>query len=373
MRARLLTPQPPAQGGLACARVLVLWVSLVLAGCASGPSSTRSAGSAPRGADGPPDRVSPDPLSVPDALPRVEPIRMGGPNKPYEVAGQTYVPMTQDAPLVETGMASWYGSKFHGRRTASGELYNMHAMTAAHKTMPLPSFARVRNPANGREIVVRVNDRGPFVAGRVIDLSYAAAMKLGVPSLGRVEVIRLTHDDIRAMGRSDEAATALAAAPPTTARPVALAAAPPPAATPPAAAPPLQALPPPTQPPPTQPSTAPPTTEAQAVAAPGAMDLSGHPEMPGASPGGVPLRAYTQTAGGFWLQLGAFGRSEGALGFHRRISQDQGWLAPLLAVFVDGRIHRLQAGPYASRQLAQEAAERVQSALQLVPLVIERR
>jgi rare lipoprotein A len=132
-------------------------------------------------------------------VPRVEPLRVGGPNKPYEVLGVRYEPMTTDAPLRERGGASWYGRKFHGRPTASGEPYDMYAMTAAHKTMPLPSYARVRNPANGREIIVRVNDRGPFHADRVIDLSYTAALKLGVlGGVAPVEVERITHAEIRA-------------------------------------------------------------------------------------------------------------------------------------------------------------------------------
>ena len=166
-------------------------LALLLAGCASGPP--------PRPAtDGPPANPPADLARLPDAEPRVEPLRSGGPNKPYEVLGRRYVPLTGDAPLNENGLASWYGRKFHGRRTASGEVYNMHAMTAAHKTMPIPSYARVRNPANGREIVVRVNDRGPFADGRVIDLSYAAAVKLGVAAgVAPVQVQRLTFDDIR--------------------------------------------------------------------------------------------------------------------------------------------------------------------------------
>jgi rare lipoprotein A len=106
--------------------------------------------------------------------------------------------MTSDAPLREQGLASWYGRKFHGRPTSSGEPYDMFAMTAAHPTMPIPSYARVRNPANGREVVVRVNDRGPFVRGRVIDLSYTAALKLGLlAGVAPVVVERLTFDDIR--------------------------------------------------------------------------------------------------------------------------------------------------------------------------------
>jgi rare lipoprotein A len=110
-----------------------------------------------------------------------------------------YVPMTEDRPLRQRGLASWYGRKFHGRSTSNGETYDMFAMTAAHKTMPLPSYARVRNPANGREIVVRVNDRGPFHPDRVIDLSYTAALKLGVlGGVAPVEVERITHAEIRA-------------------------------------------------------------------------------------------------------------------------------------------------------------------------------
>jgi len=97
----------------------------------------------------------------------------------------------------EVGVASFYADRLHGRPTASGEPYDMYAMTAAHRTLPLPSFARVSNPANGRSAIVRVNDRGPFVAGRVIDLSYAAALKLGVSGLTTVEVVRITPEEIR--------------------------------------------------------------------------------------------------------------------------------------------------------------------------------
>jgi rare lipoprotein A len=170
------------------AALALLVLVLLAAGCASR-----------RGADGPPDDPPADLASRPDAQPRVEPLRVGGPNKPYTVAGRRYTPMTDDLPLQEQGLASWYGRAFHGRPTASGEPYDMYAMTAAHKTMPLPSYARVFNPANGRSVVVRVNDRGPFAPGRVIDLSYAAAVKLGVQrGVAPVQVQRLTHAQIRA-------------------------------------------------------------------------------------------------------------------------------------------------------------------------------
>ena len=142
----------------------MLGVAALLAACASGPPKSSSR-------DGPEARPPSDLARVPDAQPQVEPIRSGGPNKPYEVLGRDYTPQRDDSPLAERGLASWYGKKFHGRRTASGEIYNMYAMTAAHKTMPIPSYARVRNPANGRTVIVRVNDRGPFHQGRIIDLS----------------------------------------------------------------------------------------------------------------------------------------------------------------------------------------------------------
>ena len=161
--------------------------------------ATRPPPAAETGADGPEANPPPDLHLVPDAEPRVEALRAGGPNKPYEVLGQAYVPLQGDPPLVERGLASWYGRKFHGRSTANGETYNMYAMSAAHKTMPLPSYARVRNPANGREVVVRINDRGPFADGRVIDLSYTAALKLGVLNgVAPVQVRRITHAEIRA-------------------------------------------------------------------------------------------------------------------------------------------------------------------------------
>lgn len=191
------------------ARAAVVTTALWLVGCASTPPGLPPpspvavpdlpvvAAPAPE-KDGPPIAPPPNLAEVPDAEPRVEPIKPGGPNKPYEIAGQRYAPLAADLPLTQRGLASWYGRKFHGRRTASGERYDMYAMTAAHPTLPIPSYARVRNPANGREVVVRVNDRGPFHKGRIIDLSHAAALKLGVlRGVAPVEVERLTHEAIR--------------------------------------------------------------------------------------------------------------------------------------------------------------------------------
>jgi rare lipoprotein A len=145
----------------------------------------------------PPPPVKPKPPPPPaDAKPRVERLHSGPPNHNYEIKGERYAPESTDVPMYEPGLASWYGEPFHGRRTATGERYDMNAMTAAHKTMPLPSYALVRNPANGRQVVVKINDRGPFVKGRIIDLSRAAARQLRIGGVGPVEVRRLTHDEI---------------------------------------------------------------------------------------------------------------------------------------------------------------------------------
>jgi len=131
-----------------------------------------------------------DPGSIADAVPRVEPrSRYGNPDT-YRVFGQTYRVMADGRGFVERGMASWYGPKFHGKRTSSGEPYDMYQMTAAHKHLPLPSYVRVTNLDNGRTAIVRVNDRGPFHSKRIIDLSYSAAVKLDVVRSGtaRVEI-----------------------------------------------------------------------------------------------------------------------------------------------------------------------------------------
>ena len=133
--------------------------------------------------DGPGDRPAAQLVGVPDAVPRREAVSVSA-NQPYNVFGRRYVPMTRLAPFRQRGVASWYGRKFHGRPTATGETYDMYAMTAAHPTLPLPCFVRVTHVANGRSVIVRVNDRGPFLNGRAIDLSYTAAVKLGYSPLG---------------------------------------------------------------------------------------------------------------------------------------------------------------------------------------------
>lgn len=150
-------------------------------------STLSACGTLPRGGyyedDGPPRRAPGDLARIADAVPQPEPLAEDG-NRPYSVFGRLYTPMRDAADYRERGIASWYGRKFHGRRTSSGEPYDMYAMTAAHRTLPLPTYVRVTNLANGRAAIVRVNDRGPFLHNRLIDLSYAAAVRLDILRTG---------------------------------------------------------------------------------------------------------------------------------------------------------------------------------------------
>lgn len=161
------------------ARLIALSFAAVLATACAGPKSPDVADDT----DGAPIRPA-DVANVPDAVPRFEPRGSRGNPPFYEVMGRRYYVMKDAAGYRERGIASWYGTKFHGRMTSSGEPYDMYAMTAAHKTLPLPSYVRVTHRGNGRSIVVRVNDRGPFVGERIIDLSYAAAVRLGMHNDG---------------------------------------------------------------------------------------------------------------------------------------------------------------------------------------------
>ena len=154
--------------------------------------------------DGPGDNPPEDLESTVDPIPVVEAFSRSG-NKPYVVFGKTYTPITDTTtPLKQRGIASWYGKKFHGQKTSSGELYDMYKITAAHPTLPIPSYARVTNVDNGKQIIVRINDRGPFHSTRIIDLSYTAALKLGYLGKGSsvMEVERLLPADIEKMAEN---------------------------------------------------------------------------------------------------------------------------------------------------------------------------
>jgi len=312
----------PEPGRRHAAPALAAALSLaLLAGCASGPPLPRGAhASTNTDTDGPGERPPAGLDRIPDATPRPEAIRAGGPNKPYAIAGRSYVPLAAEAPLRETGLASWYGRKYHGRPTAMGEIYDMYAMTAAHPTLPLPSYARVRNTANGREVLVRVNDRGPFVPGRVIDLSYTAALRLGVlGGLARVELERITPEEIRS-GRWASAAGA-----------------------------------------PVVPPVVPP------VVAPVA-------DVP--VPGSIPPPAtelQTSDGAGWWLQLGAFRQRDGALALQQQLQRDLAGMAPGLALRDEDGVFRVQAGPWPSREAAQQALEQLRRQLGRAAVMVDRR
>lgn len=145
-------------------------------------------------------------LVIPDAVPKVEPRSAHGNPAFYDVLGRRYYVLGSASGYLERGVASWYGPTFHGERTSSGEQYDMYAMTAAHTTLPLPTYARVTNLKNGRSVVVRINDRGPFVANRLIDLSYTAAAKLDMLREGTtlVEVRALVPGEPDTLTRTSE-------------------------------------------------------------------------------------------------------------------------------------------------------------------------
>ena len=372
-------------------------VAVLLAGCASG---TRSGGGALSGRDGPGSNIPSELDRVPDAEPRIEAIRgSGGTSKPYTVLGRAYQPITDDRPFRESGIASWYGRKFHSASTASGEPYDMYAMTAAHKTLPLPSYVRVRNPANGREVIVRVNDRGPFVDGRIIDLSYTAALKLDLlRGVAPVEIERITNEDIRTGAWRRDAGTAYASASQVLAPPQPQRAAAAPVAVPSAwvapvamnAAPSASAMPVAPQTPTTQMAPAeqvsqapPPAPEPEAASPRQPIMVTDLPPLaPLTAPPPAPRAAASQdsalsspsaTAAGFWVQLGAFRERDGAESLRSQAARGLPTLAPQLRVFSEAGTHRLQAGPFASRSEAGEAVTQLRESLRIAPMVVERR
>ena len=307
-------------------------MAAALGGCGSAPSREPSGGSStppPRGGgyyldDGPGANPPANLDSIPDAVPRVEAIRSAT-SRPYVAMGKTYTPMTSLQPYKARGIATWYGRRYHGKPTASGEIYDMYSMSAAHPTLPIPSYARVTNLSNGKTVVVRVNDRGPFVDGRIIDLSYSAAHRIGVLAGGSamVEVEAIIPD-----ASGSVAAAPRAPAPPAPnpeAAPVAVVREPEPAATP--------------------------------------LPVETAPKPP------IPVAAE---AGGYYLQLGAFGSKDNADTFLGRMKAQLGSQPDALQVFARDGLYRVQAGPYAGQTEARQAAERMNQTLGLKPMVISR-
>jgi rare lipoprotein A len=282
--------------------------------------------------DGPGDNPPPDLDRVPDAVPRAEPLSRGA-LRPYAVMGRNYTPMTSIAPYRARGVASWYGRRYHGKPTSSGEPYDMYSMTAAHPVLPIPSYARVTNLRNGRSVVVRVNDRGPFLSDRLIDLSYTAAYKLGVLNggSGLVEVETITPDMYATYAPAKRVAPpepALRGAETTAA--VSAASEPPPAASE--------------------------SIETVALASPPSADAG----------------TGAAAASGIYLQLGAFGSKENADSYLARVKAQVEGMTERLQVLMRDGYYRVHAGPYDTTAQARASAERMMQALGMRPLLVTR-
>jgi rare lipoprotein A len=364
--------------------LVIALLAVVVAGCSS-------TGGRKRGGyykdDGPGANPPANLDAIPDAVPRIEPLASGA-NRPYVVFGKRYVPDTSDRPFTQTGIASWYGKKFHGNATSIGETYDMYAMTAAHPTLPIPSYARVTSHVNGRTVIVRVNDRGPFHGNRIMDLSYAAAYKLGIvgPGSGEVTVQRILPDEVRRMvaererGASAQAAAAAGAG---------------------AAAQ-------------TAGSDTAGTRAANADGAPASMPValtgSGAPQampldaaptatssgnamngLPGARAGNLPARTADSTPlpaapapvpaaqapaigtggdGAVYLQLGAFSQPANAQSLAVRVNGQLNSLGlPPAIVEQAGRFYRVRVGPYADRTAAMAAVQTVADRTGILPSI----
>ena len=275
-------------------RAAACLLALFVCGCATAPAPESTPPPAPEAAkpaapskgayykdDGPGTRPVAELAGIADPVPKSEPLNRRA-NQPYERFGKNYVPMTSVAPFRQTGIGSWYGRRFHGAPTSSGETYDMYAMSAAHPTLPIPSYARVTNLANGRSVVVRINDRGPFHSDRIIDLSYAAAWKLGYAEAGsaRLEIEAIVPGSATAQQASDEK--------------------------------------------------------------------------------------------GVFLQLGAFSAREAAETFRARLYRELAWLSEAMQVVATGTLYRLHLGPYRSQDEARSVAERIQSQMNLRPVLLVR-
>lgn len=338
---------------------VLLWSAAILSGCGSqpprpvtdrslgqasatsaSPPATVSATPAPRLAkparavtlkqgggfykdDGPGEFVPEDVDAIPDAVPRTEALHRFA-NNPYSVFGRDYTPLKKWAAYRERGIGSWYGKKFHGQKTSSGEVYDMYGMTAAHPTLPIPSYVRVSRPGSGRAVVVRVNDRGPFHSGRLIDLSWTAAYKLGYLGEGStvvdVELIR-----------------------------------------------PGQVLPPLAD-----------NTVAKATVDPVAVEDSGDPllRLTRHSELGNTIQPRplieTRDMAGHYIQLGAFGNRDNAETLRSHLSRELGDLSEKLVVQPMGKLFRVQLGPWPDAASARRAGDHLRESFGMAPVFVQR-
>ena len=243
--------------------------------------------------------------ATPDAVPRDEPLHRYA-NRQYVALGKTYIPLAAPGNFKERGIASWYGKKFHGQRTSNGDVYDMYGMTAAHPTLPIPSYARVTNLGNKKSVVVRINDRGPFLHDRIIDLSYTAAHKLGIVGNGSSEV------EVESIAADTAVTAPIAAAEPVKVEP-----------------------------------------------------LAPEPVTVSATPG----TSTPAAAGNTYLQLGAFKSQQGAESFLAKMRTEFNGSGKQVSLYQKDGLTRVHLGPYASAEEAKAIAEKLQARLGFKPLV----
>ena len=287
--------------------------------------------------DGPGEHPPANLSDVPDAVVKAEPLSRYA-NRPYAVFGKTYKPMPADASLVQRGIASWYGKKFHGQRTSSGELYDMYKMTAAHPILPIPSYARITSVSGGQSVIVRINDRGPFHSSRIVDVSYTAALKLGLLAKGSHEV----ELELLVPGQLARSAGAMRTAP----------------------------------------LEDPPEMAALMLEERTRLDSEARVELAKGVATSVATSVTTSAAttaaepprkslsDGFYLQLGAYSRADKAGQVRERLLASSAM--KIIEVVQSGAVHRLYGGPFRSRDEAQQAGRALPPALAIKPIVVRR-
>lgn len=337
-------------------RIIAVAMIVFIAGCSSAlkrdtvektPSatSTKSGVAARKGGyyldDGPGDNPPADLASIPDAIPRDEPLRPAN-MRPYVALGKSYTPMTTRESYRKRGVASWYGRRYHGQKTASGEVYDMYTMTAAHPTLPLPSYARVTNIQSGKSVIVRINDRGPFHSDRLIDLSYTAAHKLGVLDGGSAWV------EVESILPNTESIARITPAP-------------------------ADAL---------VPGTVLEKASPQLSFVTERRNSEAKPDLPGANP--VPAyvevsasdtsspTAIANDASGIYLQLGAFSAYDNADNFLAHMRAELPSLTNILGIIAKDGLFKVHAGPYSDQLLARQAADKIAQTLSIKPMLLVR-
>ncbi len=261
--------------------------------------------------DGPGAEVPANLEEVPDAVPKAEPLHRYA-NREYTALGKTYTPLTETGKYKAVGIASWYGKKFHGQKTSIGETYDMYGMTAAHTTLPVPSYARVTNVATKKSVIVRVNDRGPFLHDRVIDLSYTAAHKLGIVQNGSAEVeVESIAVDSNGLVPATVIATPIV------------------------------------------------STPIEPVAAPTPPVVVAADKPDSAAP----------VTGKVYLQLGAFKSAQGAENFLAKMRSKLGGQSKELSQIQKDGLERIHLGPYASQDEARAASAKLKALLGFKPYI----